>query len=687
MCKFSRSTILLAAASAAIVGIGLVAGPALATPTTGWLQTATGTYDYNNTANWVGGTINGIWDSSLTLSANQTVTIGATPAVQTGLTFNFAGGKTLLLENTGGSQTFDLLAGAGITMTPAASETVNINSASNTSILTIDLGGGNQVITNHAASGNAYLNIGAVLTDGSITTASNDSFLTISGVNTYAGSTTLGGGVFAVTTIANGGLASGLGESSNLASNLVFTGSAQLRYAGTTAASTDRLFTLGASGANIAASASGALTFSNTNSLAFSATDTAHTLSLASSSKGSLTFDPLITNDGTGVTSVNVQGNGATGSFVELANTGNSYTGSTSMAFYYPNGTLVVTSLANGGTDSSIGASSSAASNLVFSAGSGLEYTGTGSATDRNFTVNYAAPGKVTATNIFTIDNAGTGALVMTGAQTYAYNYNGSSTEGTGNTISTMGMVLDGSNPASQVNQYNGAIVNGVTPGTSPTYFVTALYTVTKSGSNTWDLGGTNTYTGATTVNGGALLITGSLASGSAVAVNSGGTLGGGGTIGGSVTLATGGTLAPSFDSATPTTLIVGSLSAGAGSTIDLNISGAANDSVTVTTSGGLTYGGTLAITDAVPQLGSYQLFSFTGSPTSDFAAASVNGNALADSSGTWTGTIGLYNYTFTDSTGVLAVTGSAIPEPATLGVMAVMGVGLLLVGRKRKVA
>ncbi len=197
-------------------------------------------------------------------------------------------------------------------------------------------------------------------------------------------------------------------------------------------------------------------------------------------------------------------------------------------------------------------------------------------------------------------------------------------------------------------------------------------------------LSGTNTYTGPTTVNGGALLITGSLASGSAVAVNSGGTLGGSGIIGGVVTLTSGGILQPSFDSATPTSLTVGSLIAGTGSTIDLNISGSSNDSVTVTTSGGLTYGGTLAIADALPQIGTYQLFTFTGAATGDFAGVTVNGNALIDPIGTWTGTSNGFDFSFVESTGVLTVSGASIPEPATLGLMAVMGASILLLKRRK---
>ncbi len=671
----SRSTILLAAASAVIVGIGMAAGPALATPTTGWLQTATGTYDYNNTANWVGGTINGIWDSSLTLTGAQTVTLAAPPTTPTGLSFNYTGGYNLTLEATGGAQTFTLPAAAGITDLVGGYKVVTIG-GSGPNALNIDLGGGSQTFT---VGNESHLQIDNVVSDGTLSLAvassGDNGIVALNGANTYTGVTTIGAGVTADASLANGGVASGVGESSNAASNLVIGGTLAI----TNSSSTDRLFTVNPSTNVALLSPTQTVDFTNTGALAFETANAINTLTLSlntTATADTLTFNPLITDDGTGKTTVNIGASGSSGTnVVELVNAANSYTGSTNVLFR-SSATLEVTKLANGGVDSSIGASNSAAGNLAFSAGNTLEYIGTGDSTDRNYTVKYGQTNDKTA-NTFTIDSSGTGAFVMTGSQTATI-----TTSNYPNTNTTV-LQLQGTSAIGLVNQYNGTIAN-VSVGSPAAIYA---FAVNKLGSNTWSLGGANTYTGATTVNGGSLLIAGSLAYGSAVTVNSGGTLGGGGTIGGTVTLASGSTLAPSFDAATPTTLTVGSLSAGTGSTIDLTISGSANDSVTVTTSGGLTYGGTLAITDAVPQLGSYQLFSFTGSPTSDFAAASLNGNALADSSGTWTGTIGLYNYTFTDSTGVLAVTGSAIPEPATLGLMAVMGVGLLLVSRKRKVA
>ena len=68
-----------------------------------------------------------------------------------------------------------------------------------------------------------------------------------------------------VSNLANGGAASGIGNSTSAATNLVIQGST-LKYDGG-ATSTDRLFTVGTSGATVDASGSGALTFSNTSAL------------------------------------------------------------------------------------------------------------------------------------------------------------------------------------------------------------------------------------------------------------------------------------------------------------------------------------------------------------------------------------------------------------------------------------
>ena len=149
--------------------------------------------------------------------------------------------------------------------------------------------------------------------------------------------------------------------------------------------------------------------------------------------------------------------------------------------------TLTVAHLANGGQNSSIGASSNAASNLVFnafnlsytsSAGTGtLNYAGTGDSTDRLFTI---ASGTLTE-----INNKGTGPLNFTNSGAIMLTSTQNSTLALGGT-------------------YAGATANTFAPvitdnGASPT-------TLAVNGS-LWALTGTNTYTGGTYVTNGTLIL------------------------------------------------------------------------------------------------------------------------------------------------------------------------------------
>jgi autotransporter-associated beta strand protein len=134
-------------------------------------------------------------------------------------------------------------------------------------------------------------------------------------------------------------------------------------------------------------------------------------------------------------------------------------------------GTLQATTLANGGSNSSIGTSSTAASNLILNGGT-LEYTGTAVSTNRLFSLQASS----------TIDASGTGAVNFTNSG--AIGFNADTTAKT--------LTLDGSNTGS----------NNLTPIIGDNTGVTSL---TKSGSGTWVLSGANTFSGVTTINGGTL--------------------------------------------------------------------------------------------------------------------------------------------------------------------------------------
>src|SRR5262249_31401564 len=100
------------------------------------------------------------------------------------------------------------------------------------------------------------------------------------------------------------------------------------------------------------------------------------------------------------------------------------------------------------------------------------------------------------------------------------------------------------SSGAASTYQIGGKNISTTFAGTIKDANATRTTAITKLGSGTLTLTGTNTYSGATTINAGTLLINGSNGP-SAITVASGGTLGGSGISGGPVTVSSGGKIAP----------------------------------------------------------------------------------------------------------------------------------------------
>lgn len=329
--------------------------------------------------------------------------------------------------------------------------------------------------------------------------------------NSYTGATIVGEGTLSVASISNGGAASSIGASSADSSNLVIQG-ATLRYTGGTATS-DRGFTLGRSGAI------GVGTIEITDAAS------------------NLTFSgEVVSSDGAGLTKT---GPGA----LTLTSSNSSYTGVTTIN----NGTLFVANLADGGVNSSIGASSSDSSNLVLSGGE-LAYTGSTVTSDRGFTLQNPSTISVTdaaATLTFSGVAAGSagffkdgdGTLVLSGNNTFrgnvvvnggtlragsaqAFGVSGGARVNSGtldlnnfdNAITSLagaGTVLLGAGSLTVLHGYNSTF-SGVIGGSGG---------LTKSGPGIQNLSGCgNNYTGPTTIQGGTLsvdcLADGGLASG-----------------------------------------------------------------------------------------------------------------------------------------------------------------------------
>ncbi|MFD1198347.1 autotransporter-associated beta strand repeat-containing protein [Brucella gallinifaecis] len=288
---------------------------------------------------------------------------------------------------------------------------------------------------------------------------------TLTGLNSYTGSTVLTGGVLIVDTIRDGGSNSSIGASGAQAGNLTLNGG-ELSYIGD-GDTTDRLFTLGKSSA-ISSSGTGALVFNNTASMAFISPDTSGTLTLAGSNQDSNIFGIKISDNGTAQTSLIKDGSGVW----NVANAANSYTGSTSIE----EGTLQVTKIADGGLASSLGSSSSDASNLIIQDGGILSYVGSGDTTNRRFSLG---------AGITSIDSSGSGALVFS---------NDAAVEML-NSGQPHIFVLKGSNTGK--NTMAAAVTDSGAGVTS----------LIKNDSGTWVLTGQNTYSGVTTINDGDLVV------------------------------------------------------------------------------------------------------------------------------------------------------------------------------------
>ncbi len=454
----------------------------------------------------------------------------------------------------------------------------------------------------------------------------------LTNANTHTGVTTLSGGTLQVGSLTDGGVASPLGAASAAAANLVFSGASTLAYTGA-GASTNRAFTLATtSSVTLNSNGTGALTLT-APALAYGTANQARTLQLGGTNTGANTFNPILQDNGTGKLSFLKIGAGRW-----ILPNANTYTGVTTLS----GGTLQVSSLADGGVASSIGAAGSAASNLVFSGTSTLSYDGAGASSNRAFTLGTTAS--------VTLANNGTGALILT-APAPAY----------GTVNQARSLTLGGTYAGAST--FAAALANNGTGITS----------LNKTGTTTWILTGASTHTGTTAVSAGSLFNNGS-ASASAHTVASSATLGGSGTTG-AITLASGASLSPGAAGAASTgTLTAASLNWAGGATLRFDLeNGGVSDRLSL--SGALTKSGSGAYAFDFLNTGS------TGTYTLISGAALTSGFTSADFSYANL-SAGLTGYF--DFNPLAGLSFTVVPEPSTFA-LAGAGLSLALAAARRR--
>ena len=423
----------------------------------------------------------------------------------------------------------------------------------------LNLGAGNVTLN---ASRTVTLTANTLTLNGIIGESSGGSGLTkigsgtlvLNGLNTYTGPTIIktmnsGPSVLQVAQMANGGSASGLGQSSSAAANLVLdnsgsthpNGLACLQYTGASLGSSDRNFTLAlcndsAKGITFAlgATGGGTLRFASvaaiTYDYSYSGGSAQASVSLQNLSAGVVDLSTLLVNPNNNKTlGLNF---GVSGGTLVLRNTGSTFSGgitfSDGSSNSHGNDTVEFSGAFTSSNPSSLGVGSLIMGNAVAGSTNTLRYADTlapGGSTGATV-VNTITYSPSAAGSILKFDAAsGAGALIIN-----------PSTLTLGGTFAGI-IELAASNSA--VNEFKKKITDMTGTGTPANSLV-------KSGTGTWKLSGTNTYTGTTAINAGTLQVDGSVSVGSAVTVGGASATGtpaltGNGTVNGPVTVSAAG--------------------------------------------------------------------------------------------------------------------------------------------------
>lgn len=576
--------------------------------------------------------------------------------------------------------------------TPEFNDTYNLG-AGNVAVTNraVDIQGGNVtpgIVTFNNSTGDYTLS--SSTSNGISGTASlvknGTSALNISNANTYVGSTSINAGAINL----SGGLAGTAitvanGASLNASATGVISGASSLSTNGTVVLAGTNTYTgatsIGASGSlqlgdGITDGSITSTTVANNGSLIYHTTGTqsfSHTVtgsgSIAKQGGGTLTLTSGTTGS-TGGTSVTAGKLVANTDFLN----GGAISISSGATLTFTGNNQVSTSAVSGS-----GNILNDTANTVIFAGnhSGFSGTFTHSAALNNTQFSTATSGSSGAAYDITA-----GELIFAGTGSYTVQF--------GSLASTGGTIRGGNAAAGTTTLEVGNLNTNTSIAGNINNGAAKVIALTKVGTGTLTIGGTNNYNGATTISAGTLLVNGSLGN-TAVAVAAAGTLGGSGSITGTVSVT--GSLSPgnSIES-----LATGALTMASGSSYVFEVADNSTNGADL-----VTVSGTLSLTDVILDFdaatlaafasGSWAandkitLFSYTGTDITSGFTDYADDTTYLFGANEW-----LFNYNDTiagnnfnsEATGTSFVTMTLIPEPSTalLG-----GLGLLALLRRRR--
>ncbi|MBK8094547.1 MAG: autotransporter-associated beta strand repeat-containing protein [Verrucomicrobiaceae bacterium] len=466
--------------------------------TTGFNQAGAGPHDFNYSANWVGGGINGVWDSSLTLTAAQTATFGADTTLTSGLNFGYTGNFDLTLRSAGTANRTITLAG-DIVVNPVSNRTITLGSTTANQGLNIDLGGVNRSITVNTSKVLTFLN---AISNGDFTLTGN-SPTAAGGTMKLAGAG--GNAASSDITVTQGGIL----QFDSSTSGVTGTTRAQ----SVTLQSSGRLLVSGNSTANSADSISGNLVINGASPLAQSAGNTVPTVTLSPNAARNtrLTFTS-VDRQAQGVAVFRGTNLGANTIASNTANSGNIEITGTAPTLVGGGGAAGTTSIsivpwALGGTSGSdIGSTfvTYTAANGIRPLNTGTEFAAAfGSATDNvRLTASSAISSGTTANSLI----LGSASTVLSGAGTLSVTSGAVFFASTSQSISAP---LDFGSAQGVIGMARAATISGNISGTGglALYGLRTDELLTLSGTS-------STYTGDTHILGAAIISNGVLPSG-----------------------------------------------------------------------------------------------------------------------------------------------------------------------------